>query len=316
MATRRTYSLEGTVRSADSETPLEQIRVDLMAGPGRTAATAFTDESGRFAFYQVAAGMYTVSVTDPAYQPASESVDLTFTSRSDVILHIRKVAAEKPVAHGQIVSAHELSMPEKARNAMQEGRQELYRKKEAQQSLAEFDRAIRAAPDYYEAYYEKAMANWQLGHTADAEKDLRSSIQLSGQKFAQADVALGAMLTDQQKFADAEGFLRRGVELQPSSWIAHFQLGRALLGLNRLEEAQKCASQARTLNPNQAAVYRLLADIHSQIHDQLALLEDLDAYLRLDPNSPAGLKAKQLREEVLHSLAQAESPAAAVPPKP
>ncbi len=313
--TQRSYSLEGTVRSADSEVAVEQIRVDLMAGQELAVATVLTDGGGRFVFREVLSGIYTVVVKDPAYQPASVRVDLTFTSRSDVILHVRKVATEKPATPGPTVSAHELSMPEKARAAVQEGRQQLYGRKDPQGSLAEFGSAIQAAPDYYEAYYERAMANWQLGRIAVAQQDLRASIKLSGQKFGQADVALGAILTDQQKFADAEEFLRRGVELQPGSWMAQFQLGRALLGMNRLEEAQKCASHARTLRPDHPPVYRLLANIHSQMHDQPALLEDLNAYIRLDPDSPAGLKAKQMREDVLHSLAQAQ-PVAAAPTKP
>jgi tetratricopeptide (TPR) repeat protein len=221
-------------------------------------------------------------------------------------LFAKPVTPEATAPAGPPISAHELSMPKKARQAAQEGRRKLYVEKDAQASLGEFDRALQAAPGYYEALYERGMANWQLGHFGEAEESLRKALELSDQKFGQAGVALGAIFNGQQKFADAEAYLHPAVELQPNSWMAQFQLGRTLLGLNRLEEAEKCANQARTLKPDHAGIYSLLANIHSRMHNQPALISDLTEYIKIDPNSPAGMKAKQWREDVQRSMAQSQ----------
>jgi hypothetical protein len=61
-------------------------------------------------------------------------------------------------------------------------------------------------------------------------------------------------------------------------------------------------------------IYRLLSNIHLQQKDYPALLEDLDAYVKLDPDSPAGARAKEIRDQVQQKIAQ-EKPAAAADTK-
>jgi regulator of sirC expression with transglutaminase-like and TPR domain len=51
----------------------------------------------------------------------------------------------------------------------------------------------------------------------------------------------------------------------------------------------------------------LLSNIHLQQKDYPALLQDIDQYLKLDPDSPAGVRAKELREQVQQKMA-AEHP--------
>jgi hypothetical protein len=67
---------------------------------------------------------------------------------------------------------------------------------------------------------------------------------------------------------------------------------------NHLADAQKSGEQARALAPGAAVVYRLLSNVHLQEKDYPSLLEDIDAYIKLDPESPAGVRAKQMREDV------------------
>jgi len=51
-------------------------------------------------------------------------------------------------------------------------------------------------------------------------------------------------------------------------------------------------------------VYRLLAVAHLQDKNYNALKADLDNYIRLDPDSPAGVRAKELRAQVEKQLPQ------------
>ena len=308
-------SLTGSVRSADTRAALPDIRIDLVLTqePGQIVSVGHTDGGGRFNFSQLGKGDYTVVLMDPNYEPSSVQVNL-YSSRSDIILFAKPITPEAAAPTGPPISAHELSMPQKARQTAQEGRRKLYGDRDAQGSLPDFERAIQIAPGYYEVLYERSMANWQLGHFDEAEAGLKKALDMSDQKFGQADIALGAIFNDQQKFADAEAYLHHAVELQSNSWMAQFQLGRALLGLNRLEEAEKCANQAKTLKPDHAAIYSLLANIHSKMHNQQALVADLTEYIKIDPNSPAGIKAKQWREDVQRSLG--ESQPADSKPKP
>jgi tetratricopeptide (TPR) repeat protein len=95
---------------------------------------------------------------------------------------------------------------------------------------------------------------------------------------------------------------RHGLELSPNSWFGHYQLGRILFAENKIADAQKSAEQARSLAPNAALVYRLLSNIHLSQKDYPALLQDLNSYIKLDPDSPAGVRAREIRNQVQQSI--------------
>jgi len=101
------------------------------------------------------------------------------------------------------------------------------------------------------------------------------------------------------------------VELNPDYWLGQYELGRALVNEDKLPEALKSASQAKSLAPSAAIVYRLLSNIHLRQKDYPALLADIDAYIKLDPDSAAGIRAKQLREQVAQKVDTAKATPAA-----
>jgi tetratricopeptide (TPR) repeat protein len=125
---------------------------------------------------------------------------------------------------------------------------------------------------------------------------------VSGDGYGDAEIGLGTVMLDTRDFSQGEKALRRGIELSPDSWLGHYELGRALLNEGRLEDAEKATIQAHSLAPNTAVIYRLLSNIHLRQKNYPALLDDIDAYLKLDPGSPAGIRAKQMREEVQQKI--------------
>ena len=198
---------------------------------------------------------------------------------------------------------------------MSAGKKKLYTEKNAEGGLEDFHAAIAAAPGYYEAYYQAGMADLTLNKRDDAEASFRKSIALSADKCSEADVGLGTLLLDRKDFAQGEQMVRRGIELNPDDWLGHYELGRALLIENKLPEALKAVEQAKSLAPSAAMVYQLLANIHLRQKNYPALLDDIDAYLKLDPDSPAGIRAKQLRELVAQKVDSSKTaPAAAQKP--
>ena len=56
--------------------------------------------------------------------------------------------------------------------------------------------AAAAGPGYYEAFYQMALVNLTLHNAPDAEANLRKSIEVSGDKYADAEVGLGTVLLD------------------------------------------------------------------------------------------------------------------------
>jgi tetratricopeptide (TPR) repeat protein len=139
------------------------------------------------------------------------------------------------------------------------------------------------------------MAYLSLQNSAAAEKHFRKSVDLSQKKYADADIALGSLLLQRGEDHPGEELLRQGLASNPHSWPGQFALGELELTRGHVEPALAAAEQAAELAPAQPVVYRLLAIIHLRQKNYSALVADLDAYLQLEPDSPAGLRAKELR---------------------
>jgi tetratricopeptide (TPR) repeat protein len=169
-------------------------------------------------------------------------------------------------------------------------------KKDAAGSLPHFQRAILEYAGYYEAYDKVGVADLQLWRIPDAEQAFRKAIEVSAGQFAHPLLALGAILNDQEKFAEAESVTRKGLVMDPESWRGHFYLALALFGLNRLAEAENSVREALHWKPEFPEAHLLLADIHSREEDYRTLISDLDEYQKLAPKGPAIAKVNALRE--------------------
>src|SRR5215469_1425298 len=289
--------------------PAENVTVELHSTEGSFMAPATTSASGGFEFYNLSTGTYALAIDQSGYQPVQIPVDLTLTSNRGIVVYLQPLTknSPNPRATDKSVSAHELSMPIKARDLMLSGKKKLYIDKDAQGGLADFQQATEIAPDYYEADYQIALAYLALGNASHAEKSFRKSIDVSHDSYGEANVGLGKVLLDNGDIPAAEKVLLRGVELSPTSSRGFYELGRAQLTEKKLQEAEKSADKSRSLSPDFPMVYRLLSNIHLQEKNYAALAADLDAYIKLDPDSPAGQRAKQMREQLQGQLAKQDN---------
>jgi Carboxypeptidase regulatory-like domain/Tetratricopeptide repeat len=301
-------TLTGTVYTAKGDQPVLHANVRLCDPGGTLLSESITGDSGDFAFRGIQHGKYILQVSAVGFEDTSVSVDLSFMSDRGIPIYLKPkpIGTKEPERSGSI-TAHEMSMPQAARDLLAEGKKKLYTDKNAEGALQEFQSALAAAPGYYEAYYQIGMAQLTQGKREDAEASFRKCIELSGDKYGEADVGVGTMLLDRKDFAQGEKMIRRGIELSPDYWMGHYELGRALLNQDRIPDALQSAQQAKSLAPGAAIVYRLLSNIHLQQKDYPALLADIDAYIKLDPDSAAGIRAKELRDQVTQKVETAKA---------
>jgi Carboxypeptidase regulatory-like domain/Tetratricopeptide repeat len=295
------HRISGRAYDEQTQQVLSRVEVTLRGPSGVMQAQMVTNESGRFEFDNLARGSYEIEARVTGYEPYNTAVSVGGEGRG-MTIYLKRLPTSQEAPSSPTVSAHELSMPKKARDLMHSGKQEIYYGKNLDSGLRDFQDAVAIAPDYYEAYYQIGMTYLELAKRDDAEINFRKSIETSKNAYGEPVIGMGTMLLDKADNAGGEKMIRRGLELSPNFWLGYYELGRACLAQNHLADAKKAGEQARSLMPHAAIVYRLLANIHMREKDYPALLADIDAYLKIDPNSAAGAHAKEMRAEVIQKI--------------
>jgi len=307
------FAVTGSVFSDGANQRISNASVVLCDDAGTPLQELATSDSGEFSFQGLRPGQYILRVKAIGFLSSELHLDLSFTSEHGIAVTLkadRPVSASPPT--GQTISAHQLAVPEVARNLLDSGMKKLYTEKNPQGALRDFQSATQQAPNFYEAYYQTGMAYLSLQDNSDAEKQFRKSVELSQKKYADADIALGTLLIHRNEFAEGEPLLRQGLASNPRSWPGQFELGELELSRGHMQPALAAAETAAQLAPQQPNVYRLLAVIHLREKNYPALISALDSYIELDPNSPAGVRAKELRVQAQKQLGNSPQTAVAV----
>jgi len=295
---RQTFEIQGYVRDDSNQQPMENVKVDLRQSAGSPMATTFTHGNGEFEFTNLGSGTYTIEVVVPGYDTYSESVTVFNSSVRGMGIFMTQPVTFASSTGGATISAHQLSAPHKARDEYDKGMFLMYRKSDYPGAIAQFERAIRDFPTYYEAYAQLGSAYLFLVQIAPAEAAFRKSVELSSGNFSQALFGLSGLLSVTKRPSEAEPFAREGIAVDPSSWRGPYELALALSGLKRMDEAEKSALQARDLKPDNPSIYLLLANIHMQQSNPQALSKDLDAYIKLVPTGPVSDQARKDRDQI------------------
>jgi len=304
---RHTLTIDGIVHDTN-EQPIEGIEVQLLTDSGNLVGTVYTKPTGKFEFGSLQGGEYLVLIDVAGYEPIRENVNLPGSSRSGVTLTLRRTPGTTPVVTSaeQTVTARELALPRDAQEALRKGRERLYEKHDPAGSLRYFAKVLKLSPDFYEADYYTGMAHLFQNQFGGAESSFRAAIAASHDQYGEAFVGLATVLSSTNQFAEAETSARMGLRLQPDSWQGYLELARAQLGMNRAVEAEKSAIEARQLKPDFADLYITLVNIHIRMKNDAALLQDVDAYLKLAPNGQYSSQIRHIREQITSSKPSGE----------
>jgi tetratricopeptide (TPR) repeat protein len=310
-------TIRGALRLASNHQGVEGIRVELKQFTGETVSVVYTNSNGNFEFLGVPSGAYVLEVAEKGYEPIRESVEVRHTSRMGLLLFLREApgtAENAPAA--PVVSARELALSPSAAEWLRKGRLELFARNNPKASLQHFQKLLKQAPHFYEAHYYLGLAYLNSDRLPEAETELRTAITGGNESHAPSYITLASLLSNQQRFADAEPLARKAIALEPARWPGHFELARSLLGLNRAKEAYQSAQEALEKKKDSPDLHLLLAEICIRRQDARGLLAALDAYLALEPKGPMSDRVRATRKQLLENMAQAGAPPPAEQPPP
>jgi tetratricopeptide (TPR) repeat protein len=187
--------------------------------------------------------------------------------------------------------------------------------------------AINSDPTLFQAYYQRATALIALGKEAEAESDLKKTIELRPD-FARAHRALGQLLLDRGMTDDAKRELARAIELEPklsgvrifyasaliksgeaqraiehlraaieqgeSAPLAHALLGVAEERAGKLDEAMADYSRAIAMEANNATAREGRARLY-EIRGEIAkAIEDYSIAYRAQPSPDVAARLAML----------------------
>ena len=293
--------ISGTVLLKGGNRPASQVAVRLKSHAAGIFRSILTDLEGHFEVKSLPPSTYEIVVDEPGYEQAQASTQLDGSS-SELVLYLKSSSVPQPPRVSYAVSVRELKIPNKARREYEKGLGSLA-KKDLAGSLIHFTKASEAFPDYYEAYYHVGVVETRLGHKNEARRAFQRAIDLSGGRYAWAEFGFGYLLYLEEKPEEAVTIIRRGLEADESSPVGYLVLGMALLQLNRLDEAERSAHEALLRKPNFAQAYLVLADVYARRHEYREQMQDLDVYLKLEPNGAESEQVRQARGVVLTILA-------------
>jgi tetratricopeptide (TPR) repeat protein len=290
----RDGEIVGTVYLNRRAEPAPQVLVTIRSTTSGLSQSALTDPAGRFEVREIPQGTYEVSAAGQGRGFASTITQVGLLP-TEVLLYLDSSSEPRHYT----VPVRELEIPSKAQSEYERGLDRLA-KSDFPGSLAHFNKAATVYPAYYEAFYHMGVAEFRLNHQDKAVEAFQKAIDLSGGHYARPQFAYGLILCHQQKAQEAERLIRRGLQADRDSAEGYLFLGIALLGQNRLEEAEKSLGEALLRKPQYPDVYLALADLHAKRKDYRAQVQDLDIYLELVPSSPGSDYVRKVREAAKH----------------
>lgn len=295
------YDVSGRIQPADA------VSVYLHGATTPFTASTVADARGRFRFRDVLAGTYTLVAFVPGRGEVRRTIEVgagvaDANGRVTVTVEISdaKLETEDPSRRRAVVSARELSIPDRARKEYLEAQKKLSRRDVAA-AIAHLERAVELAPQFSAAWNNLGTIAYQSRRYRDAERYFRQSLEQDRNAFEPL-VNLGGVLLNLGKLDEALEYNLAAVLHRPNDALANSQLGMTYFAVNNLPLAQKYLETAKRLDPTHFSHPQLtLAEIHLRRHEQTLAADELEEFLRQHPDWP---KAPDMRAAIAKMRSQ------------
>jgi tetratricopeptide (TPR) repeat protein len=144
-----------------------------------------------------------------------------------------------------------------------------------------FQRAIEQSPSSVKSWTALGQVQERLHDPSLAEQSYRKAIQLCGSQAGECAWPMLQMgfLTERQKgVREAEPFFRRAVAVRPDWAKPHFYLGKALVTLGQLRDAQAELETAVRLDEGKSQYHYQLAQLYRRLKETQKTNEHLTRY--------------------------------------
>jgi tetratricopeptide (TPR) repeat protein len=297
-------TIAGQIHVNRGDFPQHQVLVELRLH-GATLNSAYADDQGHFSFGGLLANEYHVVISDEAYSPVDERVEVdpavATTNVVQIILFPREVKKASdpsgaptmgrnpyltdPADYNKRFPKKAVKEYEKALEAEQKG--------EHDQAIVHYLNALKIAPEYFPAHNNLGALYLSNKDFKSAEEQFRDAIRID-QNEAQAYFNLGNVLLLTGRNSEAENILQSGLQRRPDSAFGHFLEGCLLERQRKFDEAEKSLREALGLEPTMSQAQLQLVTLYLQQNRQQDAIDQLHTFLKDFPKAPMAPKAKEL----------------------
>lgn len=297
----RKPTIQGEVRHRDGGRIERPVVVKLETVGGAQATQSWTGSTGRFEFYYVTPGQYTLVVDATGYKVVRERVEYSFYPLEGIVLYLVPAAEREEFTSDEFaVNVQDLKVPSDARKQFEKGLKKLEERKPSE-SVSFFQGAIQTHPAFDDAYLQLTLAYLRLRSLPEAESTLQNAIRVNPQNWRALSV-LGRVYRRQKQYEKCIEVTQRSLSLKEDSWLAHVEMAEALAGLNRFPEAGPHAARAHQLHPEEPAIHQLYYNTLIRQDQYQAALAELDEFLKLFPLHRLAARAREQREALAKAV--------------
>jgi len=307
------HTIRGKVRSSSG---VNVGRASIMLEQnGAMVEMTVANNEGDFTFSGLSDTSYTLVVSAPDYNPASESVNFVRATAPEQPGELRTVEITLSMKEGVRPPRGGLSfvqdVPKPAREAFESG-VKLTRNNRIPEAVAAYEHAITAFPDYFDAHFILAAEFAKQGKFAEAIPHLDEARRINP-KDDRVYALFARVMLQQGKFAVAARIYAEAARLNPGEPQYLLAQGTALIEQAStidpahskaaadqrsyaLTEAETVLARAHQVSGKKlAAVHLQLARLYEKRGDRARAADELEQYLR---QSPDDKKATEIRDAI------------------
>jgi tetratricopeptide (TPR) repeat protein len=291
-----TFEIRGEIRPHAAGA----VSLHAVASPFATSTLAGPD--GGFGFRNIETGAYTVSVYVPRRGETRMTINVgpgTADKKGRVVIKIDTHGEALNREQAATISARALKISDRARREHEEASRKVARR-DFDGAITCLHRAVEIEPRFAAAWNHLGTIAYQTQRYREAEGYFRKGVEADPDAYEPV-VNLGGVLINLGNLDEAWKYNVEAVLRRPNDALAQSQLGMTYIMLNKLELAEKHLRLARKLDPGHFSHPQLhLAEVYFRRKDLLRAADQLDDFLRHHPDWPTAAKMRQTIEKWRH----------------
>jgi len=294
-------NIVGEIRITSVGLPDKQILVNLQTR-GATINSAYAESGGRFGFYSLPDGVYSIVIEDENYGRVDQQVILNLAVSTTAFARITLTPASKqPDAKSSRVSGANPDIVDQAdfarkfpKSAVKEYEKGLRASvNNPNGAMSHFHRAVEIAPEFYQAHNELGRIYLARSEFGKAEQEFSTAVRLN-QSDSQAHLNLANVYLLIKDYEKGTREVNDGLRRDPNSAIGYFILGSICERTGKMANAEQALHQALERDPSMSKVHLELVNLYLREGKKIDAIGELQTFLHDFPNDPFVPKARDV----------------------